>query len=607
MESIKIWGIMLAFVLPIGLWAQAPSSILPDLSYFKLSFPLDVNGNDYTGVSWNNRSNPLIKSWERNNLVNWTPNSTYSPYFFVDGNEVVFKAHCAGALTSANAYPRCELRETPNGTNDLWLFSDEHELNATFRVTNVPNEKQEVCMLQIKGNDSNNTSGTEEAFRLEYRQDGTQGIHVTINENTTLTDIMDYSVGQTIESRMYVNNGQVTIELDNLNVSGSNGEWNYTFNSNYSHGYFKAGCYTQSSIWEEKNGVADESPTAFGEVRFSVLTMGPVGGSCTASAPGNRTVGSIGTSSATVSWNSIANIDHYKVRHRAQGTSTWTTSGSIRNTTSYTISGLSANTTYEWQVRSKCSNNTGSNYNDGQGPNFTTIGSTTPCTSGSNLAENESIVDFSSEQSTNPSGNLNDGNSNNRWSAQNFPQYAVIDLGATYLVDEINLMPYKNRAYQFRVEGSTSSSTSGFSTLTDATGNTSGGSVINRSFTAQAARYIKLTITGASGYSGSWSSIEEFEVICAGSSNRMAAPEMESLRYFPNPFSSKLGIELPLEISEGTRLELTDMMGRVNWRQDQLKAGEKLSVVTNIPTGIYLLRWINADGSIIQTEKVIKK
>jgi len=176
-------------------------------------------------------------------------------------------------LTSPNAYPRCELRETPNGTNDLWEFADEHELNATFRVTHLPNQKQEVCMLQIKGNTSNNTSGTEEALRLEYRQNHNQGFHAVINENTTLENIMSYSLGQTIEARLYVNNGIVTVELNNLSVSGSAGEWTYTYTSNYSHGYFKAGCYTQSSIWQEKNGVANESPTAYGEVIFSELTI----------------------------------------------------------------------------------------------------------------------------------------------------------------------------------------------------------------------------------------------------------------------------------------------------------------------------------------------
>lgn len=255
----------------------APSDILPHLSHFKVTFPIDENGNDYEGVAYDDRESPLIKATEVDDLVDWVPTSEYCPFFYADGNEVVFVAHVAGALTSANAYPRTELRETPNGTDDLWSYQDEHELNATFRITHLPNEKQEVNVLQLKGNTSNSTSGTKEPFRLDYRQDGNQGLHITVNEFTTVEDIMDYSLGQTIVSRMYINNGDITIELDNIDVSGARGEFDTTYASEYSHGYFKAGCYTQSSIWSEKTGATAESPEAYGEVRFSQLVVGPTG------------------------------------------------------------------------------------------------------------------------------------------------------------------------------------------------------------------------------------------------------------------------------------------------------------------------------------------
>jgi len=352
-----------------------PSNVLPDLEFFKLTFPLDEDGDDYQGVNWDDRDDPLIKAWERDDLDGWSPPSPYSEYFFVSGGDVVFRAHCAGALTSANSYPRCELRETPNGTDDLWEFDDEHELNATFRVTNLPNEKEEVCMLQIKGNDSNNTSGTEEAFRLEYRADGNQGVHVTINENTTLPDIMDYSVGQTMEARMYINNGEITIELNNTSISGSNGEWNYTYDSDYSHGYFKAGAYTQSSIWEEKNGVADENANAFSEVRFSKLILGPDdgggGSTCTPQVPGNKSVNNVDDDSATLSWNSVDDVQDYDLRYKPTSSSSWQYETNLTST-SINISGLSDDTQYQWQVKSVCSNGDDTNYSQGPGPNFTT-------------------------------------------------------------------------------------------------------------------------------------------------------------------------------------------------------------------------------------------
>lgn len=250
--------------------SDTPSDILPDLQYFKLTYPLDSSGDDNRSISWSDLSDDYKKADEEDNLVGFNASSPFSTYFYGDNDEVVFRAHCAGALTSSGSYPRCELRETPNGGDDLWEFSDEHVLEATFRITHLPNEKEEVCVLQIKGNDSNNTSGTEEAFRLEYRQDGSQGMHATINEDSTETDIMDYNLGDTIEARMYVNNGNITITLNNTTGGDS---WSKSYSSDYSHGYFKAGCYTQSSIYSEKNGVADENNDAYGEVKFSELNV----------------------------------------------------------------------------------------------------------------------------------------------------------------------------------------------------------------------------------------------------------------------------------------------------------------------------------------------
>jgi len=809
-------GLLLLLILPAISMAQAPSSVLPDLSYFKITYPIDANGNDYTGVSYSNRNSPLISAYEIpnddpnvNSLTGYVPSGDYADYFYVSGNEVVFKAHCAGALTSANSYPRTELRErilkpgedgsSPSDYDGYWDFQDEQELNATFRILHLPDLKEEVCVLQIKGR--NGSSSSEEAFRLDYRADNSQLLHVVRNENTTLSDVMDYSLGDVIQARMYVNNGSVTIELDNLNVSGSRGEYSLTYSSNYDEGYFKAGCYTQSSIWEEKSGSGNgESPNAYAEVRFSALTMG--GGSnppatCVAAVPANRSVSPSGTS-ATFSWDAVANTDHYKVRYRPIG-GTWVTSGSIRNTTSYSVSGLSNGTTYEWQVRMKCLDNTvASSYSAGQGPNFT-IGSgggglpspwsntdvggvaaagsasyssgtfnlegsgadiwnssdefhfvyqqisgdvtitarvasventnawakagvmvreslsgnskhamnvitpsrgvsfqrrtatsggsshtttsglsapywvrmvrsgntftsyrssngsswtnqgsvtismnssvyvglvttshndgtlcsasldnvsvstqsTASCTNGTNLAENATIVSYSDqENSSNGAANVNDGTASNRWSANGFPQNVVIDLGDLYSVDEINLMPYQDRAYQFLVEGSSSSSTSGFSTLTNATGNTSGGSVINRTFSSQTVRYVRLTITGASGYSGSWSSVEEFEVLCAGNSARLGASitsEALSLSCYPNPFEEALIVSIPDEAPEGTSLYMTDMMGKAVWQNKEIHAGKPLKITLAAPRGIYLLHWIDAQGQILYSQKVMKQ
>ena len=167
------------------LFAQAPSTLFPDIAEFKLELPLDSQGKDYTGVSYEDRDNPHLKNATQEQLTNYVAPPPFSQYFFVSENEMVFRAHCAGALTSINAYPRCELRQQIDGKNTFWSYQNEHELNATLRITHLPNEKEEVCVIQLKGtNTPSKTSGTIEVLRIEYRQDGNSGWHLEVNESS---------------------------------------------------------------------------------------------------------------------------------------------------------------------------------------------------------------------------------------------------------------------------------------------------------------------------------------------------------------------------------------------------------------------------------------
>ena len=143
--------------------------------------------------------------------------------------------------------------------------------------------------------------------------------------------------------------------------------------------------------------------------------------------------------------------------------------------------------------------------------------SRTTCIEGTNLSLNGTISDFSAEQNTtNTVSNILNEEDTNRWSVLGFPQHVTIDLGAIQNINEVRLIPYLNRDYQFIVEGSTTTATSGFSTILDATDNTTSGSLITKSFDTASVRYVKLTITGAATYTGSWASLHSFQVNCAG-------------------------------------------------------------------------------------------
>ena len=78
-----------------------------------------------------------------------------------------------------------------------------------------------------------------------------------------------------------------------------------------------------------------------------------------------------------MNWASVTNANHYDIRLREQGSSSWTTLMLNIPTTFKQKTGLSSSTTYEWQVRSACSTDSSSVSAWSSTESFTTL---TPCT-----------------------------------------------------------------------------------------------------------------------------------------------------------------------------------------------------------------------------------
>ncbi|WP_025741137.1 chondroitinase-B domain-containing protein [Aquimarina pacifica] len=235
-------------------------------------------------------------------------------------------------------------------------------------------------------------------------------------------------------------------------------------------------------------------------------------------------------------------------------------------------------------------------------------GSSSSCSSGTNLALNSTIIDFSSEQNTtNTVSNLIDGNDGNRWSAEGYPQYAVIDLGDHYNINEINLVTHNDRDYQFTIEGSTTSATSGLSTLVDASNNSDSGP-INRTFTTQIVRYVKLTVVGANSYADSWISISDFEIICAGDNAKNTfADTISEVTAYPSPFTKSLSIQINKTDQTIGNVKLFDLFGKLIISQSINGRNGVLNNCDAIAKGIYLLQVANPQGQTISVTKVTKE
>ncbi|CAN5880718.1 zinc-dependent metalloprotease family protein [soil metagenome] len=72
-------------------------------------------------------------------------------------------------------------------------------------------------------------------------------------------------------------------------------------------------------------------------------------------APAGLTSSSISTAGATVSWTAVSGAISYDVDYKLSSSSTWTNAATATTSTSVLISGLTASTVYDWQVRTNCS------------------------------------------------------------------------------------------------------------------------------------------------------------------------------------------------------------------------------------------------------------
>ncbi|MBL0102917.1 MAG: fibronectin type III domain-containing protein [Bacteroidetes bacterium] len=72
----------------------------------------------------------------------------------------------------------------------------------------------------------------------------------------------------------------------------------------------------------------------------------------TCDVPGTLSTSAITTSSATFNWGAVAGATGYNIQYRLIGASSWTSANSATN--SYSVSSLSPNSNYEWQVQTIC-------------------------------------------------------------------------------------------------------------------------------------------------------------------------------------------------------------------------------------------------------------
>ncbi|MBB6460490.1 chondroitinase-B domain-containing protein [Flammeovirga kamogawensis] len=223
-----------------------------------------------------------------------------------------------------------------------------------------------------------------------------------------------------------------------------------------------------------------------------------------------------------------------------------------------------------------------------------------------NVALNKAIVGTGTADGENTPLNLVDGDDISRWSVSGFPQSATIDLGSEFAIESTALTCYKDRDYQFTIEVANQEN-GPYVEVVDQTENTLGGSVdapIENYFDPVIARFVRITVTGAATYTGTWASLSELQVFGTESSSsaRVASlsQELEEValiqNVYPNPSIDKVNIDFASKVA----YKIYNMTGQI------VTSGNATNLKVNLVKGAYVLVAIDENGNRDQTKLICR-
>lgn len=101
---------------------------------------------------------------------------------------------------------------------------------------------------------------------------------------------------------------------------------------------------------------------AVGNIFYDISNVNfTIGGTApTCSAPAGLTSSGVTATGATVSWTAVSGANSYDVDYKTAVASTWTSAVAGISSTSVSLSGLTANTSYDWRVRANCASGSSS-------------------------------------------------------------------------------------------------------------------------------------------------------------------------------------------------------------------------------------------------------
>jgi hypothetical protein len=333
----------------------------------------DPNGEPYSPMMTN-----LMSYWANYCAYNFTPGQ----FERIQAGLALRQSHTTYTLNApaTNVTPISNLAATTNGTTITltWQDNANNEMGYFIERSTSPN----TGFLPIGGvapdatsfTDAKITAETRFYYRVRPSNSTTGNLSSTITISTCPTPQYPSSSPARISATLYwTGNAGQTNTLRWRPVGNPN--WTTIENipnGQYSTNYTLTGLSSSTAYeWQVQGVCSNLVNSDFTDVQsFTTLACQP---------PSSISTSNVGSGSVQFFWYTfpVESGELADIRYRIVGTPTWTTISSLSTSTagsgtSYTVStGLSNNTTYEWQIRNICSTTESSTYTPSA--TFTTI------------------------------------------------------------------------------------------------------------------------------------------------------------------------------------------------------------------------------------------
>ncbi|WP_417873010.1 M14 family zinc carboxypeptidase [Xanthomarina gelatinilytica] len=368
---------------------------------------------------------------------------------------------------------------------------------------------------------------------------------------------------------------------------------------------FESPCYQTFTLTNQT--IANYQTKTLGDILLTPLTV---------TAPTSLSTSGTDSSSTNVSWTATT-ADSFDIRYRMVGAPSWT---EILGVTSnpYQITGLSPNTTYEFQVKSYCGSNS-TTYSGSQ--QFTTTSINYCNAQGNNV--NDEYIGNVSINGTNHNTVSNTSSGYSDFTASSiFPDLDIVYnatgnsisvtkhwTGDSYREAVSAWIDFnQNGTFETneKIFGSSSSTTATVSGTFDVPSNASLGSTRMR---------VLMKYYSGSGNNAnnpcetfSYGEVEDYSINITNSTLTMDSFNDNNVLIYPNPFKSTLSINLPN--NHALRVQILDITGRVITQIDNMTPVNKTIELHNnshLSAGTYFIKLTDKALNTTVIKRVIKQ